>query len=91
MATTLSNGEASASWPRLSEMLLLPLNETCRTTGTVPSSMPTRRTFQLWTSIGWTCVSDLNGARLEPSLTWVAPTVMSSTSRPPSFTPPSLT
>ena len=53
--------------------------------------MPTSRTFQLWTSIGLISVGESNGARLEPSLISVPPTVMSSTSRPPSLTPPSLT
>ena len=41
-------------------------------------------------AIGLISVGESNGARLEPSLIDVPPTVMSSTRRPPSLTPPSL-
>ena len=92
IATTLSNGIAAMQVAPVEREVVatVPLDLQHRR-AFLPERMPTSLTFQFWTVSGLICVGDLNGARLEPSLIVVPPTVMSSTSRPPSLTPPSLT
>ena len=72
-------------------MLFWPLNSTCSDELDLPLVDADQPHVPVVDVIGWIWVGDWNGARLEPSLTGVPPTVMSSTSRPPSLTPPSLT